>query len=141
MLFAFGFAQDDKEDTCPEVQVKSQNQCATTVRKPICWSPGVEDVDCPTGNPNKPFGLCCFDGCQNSCLDTPTCQKLFKNATKIVEKEKCTQESREVCQPETTTICKNDCKNITTNVMTTVPEEVCISEVLKECRNITTEVT
>ena len=31
-----------------------------------CWSVGVPDVDCP-GN-----GLCCFDGCANHCLRSPT---------------------------------------------------------------------
>ena len=26
-----------------------------------CWSPGQPDGDCPN------FGLCCFDGCANTC--------------------------------------------------------------------------
>ena len=29
--------------------------------KSTCWSPGVNDVDCPG------HGLCCFDGCSNTC--------------------------------------------------------------------------
>ena len=28
-----------------------------------CWSPGQNDTDCPN------FGLCCFDGCANTCVD------------------------------------------------------------------------
>ena len=97
-----------EDEMCPDIEKKPESKCDTITRKPICWSPGVDDVDCPTGNPDKPFGLCCYDGCQNSCLAT--------------------------------TNCKNDCKNITTNVTTKVPVEVCTSELLKECRNITTQV-
>ena len=37
-------------------------------KKIVCWSPGTPDIDCPTGDTQEPFGLCCFDGCQNSCF-------------------------------------------------------------------------
>lgn len=30
-----------------------------------CWSPGQTDTDCPN------YGLCCFDGCANTCVDGP----------------------------------------------------------------------
>ena len=30
-----------------------------------CWSPGQRDTDCPNS------GLCCFDGCANTCGDAP----------------------------------------------------------------------
>ena len=30
-----------------------------------CWSPGQRDTDCPQN------GLCCFDGCANTCGDAP----------------------------------------------------------------------
>ena len=30
-----------------------------------CWSPGQRDTDCPSN------GLCCFDGCANTCGDAP----------------------------------------------------------------------
>ena len=36
-----------------------------------CWSPGQRDTDCP-GN-----GLCCFDGCANTCDGQPI-GKLFE---------------------------------------------------------------
>ena len=32
----------------------------------MCWSVGQADVDCPTPNGHG-YGLCCFDGCTNSC--------------------------------------------------------------------------
>ena len=34
-------------------------------RHSTCWSVGVADLDCPN------WGLCCFDGCANTCLDSP----------------------------------------------------------------------
>jgi len=30
-----------------------------------CWSPGQRDTDCPAN------GLCCFDGCADTCVDSP----------------------------------------------------------------------
>ena len=36
-------------------------ECAGAVSN--CWSPGQNDTDCPN------FGLCCFDGCANTCVD------------------------------------------------------------------------
>ena len=36
--------------------------------KSTCWSPGVNDVDCPG------HGLCCFDGCSNTCINEKVAQ-------------------------------------------------------------------
>ncbi|XP_040580809.1 uncharacterized protein [Lepeophtheirus salmonis] len=47
--------------TCPAIQPRSEAECAGTVS--TCWSPGFTDTDCPN------FGLCCFDGCQDICVD------------------------------------------------------------------------
>ena len=54
------------------------NKCPSTVEtssdcEPECWSPGVLDVDCPTGNLSQPFALCCHNGCANKCIQ-PTFQ-------------------------------------------------------------------
>ena len=39
-----------------------------------CWSPGTPDVDCPGS------GLCCFNGCVNVCLASPSpSQPIFSN--------------------------------------------------------------
>ena len=42
---------------------------------------GTHDVDCPTNDSQNPFGLCCFDGCQNSCLKT--CKTVLENVTAV----------------------------------------------------------
>lgn len=49
--------------SCPAANPLSPDQCAGSVS--TCWSPGQRDTDCP-GN-----GLCCFDGCANTCDGQP----------------------------------------------------------------------
>lgn len=49
--------------SCPAANPLSPDQCAGSVS--TCWSPGQRDTDCP-GN-----GLCCFDGCANTCDGEP----------------------------------------------------------------------
>jgi len=51
--------------TCPSVSPGSPDTCQGAVD--TCWSPGQPDGDCPN------FGLCCFDGCANTCpqVDPP----------------------------------------------------------------------
>lgn len=51
---------------CPNVNPLSDAECGGTASN--CWSPGQSDTDCPN------FGLCCFDGCANTCVDGPTSQ-------------------------------------------------------------------
>lgn len=53
-------------ESCP-VQ-KAARFCDESV-KSTCWSPGVDDVDCPG------HGLCCFDGCANTCHNEQKTQK------------------------------------------------------------------
>ena len=48
---------------CPAADALSDSECAGAVSN--CWSPGQTDTDCPN------FGLCCFDGCANTCVDGP----------------------------------------------------------------------
>ena len=48
---------------CPAASALSDAECAGAVDN--CWSPGQSDTDCPN------FGLCCFDGCANPCVDGP----------------------------------------------------------------------
>ena len=51
--------------SCPKLLPPlSLSQCQG--RLSTCWSVGVPDLDCPN------WGLCCFDGCANTCLgNTP----------------------------------------------------------------------
>ena len=51
-------------NTCPNVDQKPN--CTET--QSTCWAPGTEDVDCPLEDGSGEFGLCCFDGCGNTCL-------------------------------------------------------------------------
>ena len=46
---------------CPHFTLKEKTDCPKISHQ--CWSPGVPDEDCPY------HGLCCFDGCNNICLD------------------------------------------------------------------------
>ncbi len=47
---------------CPPVTERQAYECVGA--KANCWSPGVRDTDCPA------HGLCCFDGCVATCLDS-----------------------------------------------------------------------
>lgn len=46
---------------CPAANPLSDAECGGAVSN--CWSPGQTDTDCPN------YGLCCFDGCANTCVD------------------------------------------------------------------------
>lgn len=48
--------------SCPAPSL-SGDQCVGAVSN--CWSPGFTDTDCPNN------GLCCFDGCADTCVDGP----------------------------------------------------------------------
>jgi len=63
---AFGTAGgsgDGDVGTCPAAEPLSPTECEGAVS--TCWSPGQRDTDCPDN------GLCCFDGCANTCGDQP----------------------------------------------------------------------
>ena len=47
-------------ESCPIPS--TQRDCNGKVNH-TCWSPGVHDIDCPG------HGLCCFDGCSNTCYN------------------------------------------------------------------------
>ena len=51
----------DTHNTCPAIPAMPPGVCGNKIAN--CWSPGVPDVDCPR------YGLCCFDGCVNTCID------------------------------------------------------------------------
>jgi len=75
---AFGSAGGDSGDagTCPAANPGSPDECAGAVS--TCWSPGQRDTDCPSN------GLCCFDGCANTCGDAPRVQSEAKAPAVIV---------------------------------------------------------
>ena len=41
-------------------------ECSKRRAKKNCWSVGQQDTDCPSPD-GRGYGLCCFDGCSNSC--------------------------------------------------------------------------
>jgi len=51
------------QETCPNMAQKPAFMCANRLN--TCWSVGQADVDCPDA------GLCCFDGCVNTCKEAP----------------------------------------------------------------------
>jgi len=126
-------SQGKDHSTCPMVETQPQDVCSFRAKKAVCWSPGTPDVDCPTNEPHEPFGLCCFDGCQNSCL----CKTIIKNVTKTNIVEKCTQATRQVCHPETSTKCVEKCKKVEVLKPTRVMKPVCTDKVVNECQEKT----
>jgi len=56
-------ASGGAEETCPDMAHKPAFMCANRLN--TCWSVGQADVDCPDA------GLCCFDGCVNTCAVSP----------------------------------------------------------------------
>lgn len=63
--------------SCPAASPLPADQCAGTVSN--CWSPGFTDTDCPNN------GLCCFDGCADTCVDGP------KPPPQVIEQESAAQ--------------------------------------------------
>jgi len=59
---AFGQFGEDDAGACPAPSLGG-SQCDGAVSN--CWSPGQRDSDCPFN------GLCCFDGCADTCVDGP----------------------------------------------------------------------
>jgi hypothetical protein len=67
-LLTFLFLQDAagnfiRDPKCPAATPQLPAACAG--RRSNCWSPGVRDLDCPGS------GLCCYDGCANTCVGGP----------------------------------------------------------------------
>ncbi len=59
-FFAVAYAAGPGRDSCPLVHLKNQSECIGKTSE--CWAPNQYDVDCANG-----AGLCCFDGCANTC--------------------------------------------------------------------------
>jgi hypothetical protein len=61
-----GGGSDSDAGECPAPS--AGGDCAGAVSN--CWSPGQRDTDCPNN------GLCCFDGCADTCVDGPKPQPI-----------------------------------------------------------------
>ena len=96
---------------------------------------GTPDVDCPTKNPQEPFGLCCFDGCQNTCL--PVCETIWKDVPKYDTVQRCTYSTHDVCHPETTQKCEEKCTEVVVMTPTEIMVPHCTDKVTQECRDVT----
>lgn len=76
---AFGQQEGDSPGdagNCPAASPGSPAECAGAVS--TCWSPGQRDTDCPSN------GLCCFNGCSNTCGDAPQAQAAAQSPAVIV---------------------------------------------------------
>ena len=51
---------------CPKINPLPAYECSKRRAKKTCWSVGQQDTDCPSPD-GLGYGLCCFDGCSNSC--------------------------------------------------------------------------
>ena len=58
---AAGGGEGGDSGECPAANPLTDAECGGAVSN--CWSPGQPDTDCPN------YGLCCFDGCANTCVD------------------------------------------------------------------------
>ena len=68
-LFAESGGGEGGGGSCPSVSPLPSSSCEGSVD--TCWSPGQPDGDCPN------FGLCCFDGCSNTCPQGQSENKLL----------------------------------------------------------------
>jgi len=130
--------------SCPMIEQK-ENCVPHDVQIPgqiPCWSPGEHDVDCPLDNmwkarskrsPDNAFGLCCFDGCRNTCLQKQ-CRMVNTSYTELEMQERCTDQEREECRDVPKTTCKEVCRDETVMVATEVPDQKCKMVTVQECR-------
>ena len=63
LLSSSSLANFINDPVCPGVRPRAPAQCRG--QRSNCWAPGVRDTDCPG------HGLCCYDGCANTCLGSP----------------------------------------------------------------------
>ena len=91
---------------CPQENPTKATPSNTTPTKATptntCWSPGTLDVDCVIEETGE-FGLCCFDGCQNTCLKK-TCETVNETKIDFVEQQKCSDDVRVECKNKPGTV-------------------------------------
>ena len=121
---------------CPVIEAKENCPEVEPTRTP-CWSPGAHDVDCPNGD-GTAFGLCCFDGCHNTCLQKE-CKVINTTYHEMETQEQCTDAEREECEKVPEQFCKEVCKDETVMETQEVPEEKCETVEVQECRTVTVE--
>ena len=72
-------------------------------------------MDCVFEDGQTSFGLCCFNGCGNTCYQK-TCRNVTETVTETIMQQECTNENREECHDETVTelvtetVMKEQCK-------------------------------
>jgi hypothetical protein len=78
-FFAVAYAAGPGRDSCPLVHLKNQSECIG--KSSECWAPNQYDVDCANG-----AGLCCFDGCANTCYKEKVnlCWLVFKTLNPLI---------------------------------------------------------
>ena len=88
------------------------NSCLFTFKSSLFT--GSHDVDCILDNEKEDrgviFGLCCFNGCYNSCLQK-TCLNITETRIEYELQMKCTDEIHEECNEKIAPECKEICTN------------------------------
>ena len=59
-------------------------------------------MDCVFEDGQTSFGLCCFNGCGNTCYQK-TCRNVTETVTETIIQQECTDVNREECHDETVT--------------------------------------
>ena len=138
------------QDSCPTTDVIDPILCQGAISD--CWTPGkfqvkwmfllkllwflfilgVHDVDCPMGEGK--FGLCCFNGCVNTCKTTKIINEPKLNCydrpasskvCEMVPETKCKTVMIPVQKTVSETVCEPVCHNETKESCIEVPEQVC----------------
>jgi len=93
-----------------------------------CWSPGVPDTDCPNN------GLCCNDGCANTCLGAPTppksgCSTVYTTIWDVEWEETTERVCKDVCETYT----ERECKEVPVTTTEYYYETVCTMDDQRHC--------
>jgi len=95
-------------DSCPALSPLPEEDCVGSLS--TCWSPGQPDGDCPD------FGLCCFDGCSNTCGEAKAEVKSVPQTTEGYKYE--TPKVTLPIRPRTTTTKRTTTTTTTTSTTT-----------------------
>jgi len=129
-LFASPVGVSGGGDSCPALSPLPASSCQGAVSS--CWSPGQPDGDCPD------FGLCCFDGCANTCGEAQAEVKAVPQPLPTTTTEGYNYEPPEVTFPvrpkEITTTTTT--KRPTTTTTTTTTELPLLYGVPRQGRNL-----
>merc|ERR1712128_51316 len=112
--------------------VSGGDSCPSLSPLPVssCWSPGQPDGDCPD------FGLCCFDGCSNTCGEAQAQVKAVPQPLPTTTTEGYNYEPPQVTLPVRPKKVTTTTKRTTTTKTTTTTELALLYGVPRQGRNL-----